>query len=80
MEEGTFFSSIWQQMVSVHGQCGSGMVVQKAQFDVFFHKVQPMATMVELQISVLRWVRPFQHFNCFFRAANVLLLFAGDVD
>ena len=58
MDEGTFFSSIWQEMVSVHGQCGSSMVVHKAQFDVFFNKVQP--TMVELQISLLRWVRLYQ--------------------
>ena len=51
MDKDTFFSSIWQEMASVHGQCGSSMVVHKAQFDIFFSKVQP--TMVELQISVL---------------------------
>ena len=56
-EEGTFFSSIWQEMVALHGSrlSGSSMVVHKAQFDAFLRTVKP--TIIELRISVLRWVQ-----------------------
>ena len=53
-EEGAMPPSTWQAVVQVHGPGGSRMADCKIQLDLFYYKVQP--TMVELRISVLRWV------------------------
>ena len=49
-------SGLWSVMMKLHGSSGLSTAGPKIKFDLFCDKVQP--TMVELQISILRWVQP----------------------